>query len=256
MSTSTAIFTAFLLGSLPLWADEKPKAPPKPVLFTAQLKITSEENFKEHDIRTQLQQRAKLRNLDVAINLGELKDSLLTITLKAASSKEARNDLESICHPPRLALRPVHRDNDQLTAEGTQSKPVEGYTLFLYQRELRGGGAHKSWLLLTDAALITEKAVKRAYPGAGQPLVHVELSLAGAAAMRKMTEAMRKGQDRLAVVLNGKVMTAPVVNDTLSSSFVIEGIDSPDERRNLAASLMGNPGPFQITIHGLRQVDK
>lgn len=251
MKTS-AILLAFLCALLPVCAADGPKAPPKPVLFTAQLKIASEKEIKENDLRTKFQERAQTRRVDIAIKLGDPKDNVLTVTLSAPSLEQARKDLRSICLPPTLALRPVHRDNDILTKDGAQTKPVKGYTLYKYERELLDGTVRKSWLLLANGAPIAEKHVKRAFADGGQSLVHIELNLGGAAAMRKMTKPMRKGVDRIAVVLDDKVMTAPVVNDVLTSNFVIEGVGNIGERRALAATLTAKMAPFQVTIHDLR----
>ena len=58
--------------------------------------------------------------------------------------------------------------------------------------------------------------------------------------MRNLTSSMQHGRDRLAIVLDGEVNSAPVVQATLSSIFVIEGVGDAEECKNLSATLM-NP---------------
>jgi hypothetical protein len=78
----------------------------------------------------------------------------------------------------------------------------------------------------------------------------VELSKAGGAQMRMLTEPMEKGVDRLAVILDDKIAWAPTVNDTLSQNFIIMGIEDNAARVSLAAALR-SPLRSQLVLESL-----
>lgn len=168
-------------------------------------------------------------------------EDMILIEMPGISEEEAAWVRNRITDTSILELRAVHPDNDTLAervAAGETREP--GYELFKFEREGKEGGTHTEQLLLSRRNDIKGKHVKDAYADVSAPMVHVVLTSEGGSYMRKLTAPMRKGKDRIAVVLDDVVMTAPQVNDTLSSSFVIEGIDGKDERTDLASTLM-NP---------------
>lgn len=168
-------------------------------------------------------------------------DDMILIEMPGISEEEAAWVRNRITDTSILELRAVHPENDSLAPRVLAKETREpGYELFKYERDREDGTTSVEHLLLARRNDIKGKHVKRAYPDQGQPMVHVELTSEGGSYMRKLTAPMRKRVDRLAVVLDDVVMTAPVVNDILSSNFVIEGIDDPDERKDLSSTLM-NP---------------
>jgi SecD/SecF fusion protein len=69
----------------------------------------------------------------------------------------------------------------------------------------------------------------------------ITLNDEGTDKMIALTKNMRPGVDRIAIVLDGEVISAPVVNQVpLGKQFIIEGLGEPGEVQNLANSLM-NP---------------
>jgi hypothetical protein len=81
-------------------------------------------------------------------------------------------------------------------------------------------------LLITKRALVTSAHVKNAFPDPARvSVIQMELSKAGGAQMRKLTEPMGKGVDRLAVVLDDKDARAPALIDSLSRNFFFTGIE-------------------------------
>ena len=58
--------------------------------------------------------------------------------------------------------------------------------------------------------------------------------------MFALTKNMQHGVDRLALVLDGKVLSAPVVQDTLRAQFEISGMKDAAEAKDIAAALL-NP---------------
>ena len=97
---------------------------------------------------------------------------------------------------------------------------------------------HRERLFLKDEPVITETEVERAGVDPGTPgHLNITLNTPGGRAMKTATSAMRLGHDRLAVVVQGKVNSAPVVQAILSNTFVISGLDKANEAENLAELL-------------------
>lgn len=104
-------------------------------------------------------------------------------------------------------------------------------------------GEQRVWV--SNKAIITEKDVKHA----GQSMVQektidVQLTEKGTAAMVTATAPMRPGIDRMAIIVEGKLHSAPVLRSVpLGKSFIIEGFAEYDDRQltNLARGMMGQP---------------
>ena len=64
---------------------------------------------------------------------------------------------------------------------------------------------------------------------------------------------MRHGQDRLAIVLDGKVLSAPVVQSSLGSNFEISGMNDAAEAKSIAAALL-NPLKNPLLVEEERTV--
>ena len=137
---------------------------------------------------------------------------------------------------PSIAVRMVHPDSLELDREG---KPVpEGYTPYVYEFRDRHGKMQRERLFLKDEPVITEAEVERAGVDPSRPEhLNITLNTPGGRAMKTATSAMRLGHDRLAVVVQGKVNSAPVVQAIISRAFEISGLDGENEAANLAELL-------------------
>lgn len=149
---------------------------------------------------------------------------------------------------PFIAVRMVHPDSLKLDREG---KPApEGYTPYVYEFRNRHGKIQRERLFLKDEPVITEADVERAGVDLGRlQHLHVTLNTRGGKAMKTATSALRLGHDRLAIVVRGKVNSAPVVQAVISRVFEISGLDGESEAANLAELLnrrvaAGKPSPF------------
>jgi SecD/SecF fusion protein len=69
----------------------------------------------------------------------------------------------------------------------------------------------------------------------GRPAVGFRMDANGAVLLGNLTE--QNVGERMAVLLDDRVITAPVLNSKISSNGIIQGIDSPDERRNIIRTL-------------------
>ena len=157
----------------------------------------------------------------------------------------------------RLELRKVNMDgfapgpDGRTLAERIQTKDeprIPGYEVFEHQYTVEGT-KRTEFLLLSRRIALTGKDVQQAWPEsmAGAHHVSIRLSNAGAEKMLDLTGGMTLQRDRLAVVLDGKVITAPVVNAQLHKNFIIEGQESSKEARDLASTML-NPleNPLEI----------
>ncbi|MEE2734648.1 MAG: protein translocase subunit SecD [Verrucomicrobiota bacterium] len=177
-------------------------------------------------------------------------EDMIIIEMPGVSEEEAAWVREIIQKQSVLELRAVHTNNDSLAPQvAAKETAVPGYRLYTHTyTNDRTGDPVTEQLLLEKRNKIEGKHVKKAFPDQGSTgVVRVELSNSGGKLMRNLTAPMRKGSDRLAIVLDGEINSAPVVQATLSSIFVIEGIGDAEECRNLSATLM-NPleNPLKI----------
>lgn len=125
---------------------------------------------------------------------------------------------------PAIAVRMVHPDNQELAGKG---KPApEGYTACVHEFRGNDGEMKRTRLFVKDTPVITEADVERAQADPGSPgQINITLNTRGGRAMKETTSAMVLGHDRLAVLVHGRVTTAPVVMAILSNTFTVSGLD-------------------------------
>ena len=159
----------------------------------------------------------------------------------------------------RLELRKVNLEGEVRGPDGrslaerinTGEEPrVPGYKVYERKRTTEEGTEIISHILLDNRVALTGKDVQQAYPEsmAGSHDVGIRLTDAGADKMINLTKNMVPGTDRIAVVLDGEVLTDPVVNQVpLGKSFQISGQRSQKDAIDLCNALM-NPleNPLQI----------
>ena len=73
--------------------------------------------------------------------------------------------------------------------------------------------------------------------------IHVWLNEAGGKKLKATTAKMRPGQDRLAIIVDGRLISAPFIQGTLDSQFVISGFRDMELRDldDLARKISGRP---------------
>lgn len=163
--------------------------------------------------------------------------------------KQQREIITKIAH---LELLPVHPENRELLSKGIERIP--GWELYTYSFTDDSGKDHTEKLFLTKRSQLSGRDIASAYASPEQRgHVNVTLSSVGADKMWKITSLMKPGYDRLAIVLDGRVVSAPVVQSKLSRNFSISGLDKPGEAEQLAKTL-SNPLTNQLDILEERQV--
>lgn len=102
-------------------------------------------------------------------------------------------------------------------------------------------------IFVKKEAVVTDKDVKEAWPGPPREAgISVTLNEAGAAKMAAATSGMEPGRDRMAMIIDGKVISAPVIRSVpLGASMTVSGFDDLDREglRALAAKISGRPLP-------------
>lgn len=161
-------------------------------------------------------------------------------------SKRIRVILETVA---KLELREVSPRNDEIGADGrslaqrasTGDEIVPGYRVYQLTQADAEGNEFTSPILLNIRAALSGSDIAAAFPSQQRPdAVSVTLNGDGTDKMIALTSVMRKGIDRLAIVLDGEVLSAPTVNDNLGKQFEVSGLDEPGEPKKLANALM-NP---------------
>lgn len=101
-------------------------------------------------------------------------------------------------------------------------------------------GEVKETIFVKDQPIVTTADVAEAHQNpARKDSVSVTLTNEGGKKMFKASKEMRHGVDRIAIIVDGKLISAPIVNDTLSKNFEISGLTNPDEAKKLATRMSG-----------------
>ena len=175
-------------------------------------------------------------------------------------SKAIRKTLEKVA---KLELREVSTRNDEVGQDGKTlaqrvydgSEIVPGYKALLLKGKTEEGQEYTQPILLSRRTALGGSDVASAYPSpTRQDAVAVTLNGAGADKMIELTKDMRPGVDRIAIVLDGEVINAPVVNDTpLGKNFEVSGLHEPGEPKALSDALM-NPLENPLIVEQERSV--
>jgi preprotein translocase subunit SecD len=97
--------------------------------------------------------------------------------------------------------------------------------------------------------VITGRDIRTARPSVGQlnqPIVEFQLKPEAAAVFAEATGANIGSQ--IAIVLDGRVVSAPRINARISDSGIIEGGFTREEAHDLAVMLRSGPLPARLTV--------
>jgi SecD/SecF fusion protein len=180
--------------------------------------------------------------------------------VEAAESDRIRATLEKVA---KLELHEVSTRNDepgpdgkslaQRVADGTEKVP--GYLAYVLKQKNDEGVETNRPILLKRRPGLGGADIANAYPSPAQNnAVAISLNNAGADKMIALTQNMVEGQGRIAIVLDGVVLSAPVVQKVpLGKEFEVTGLNEPGEATQLANSLM-NPLENALVIDQFSKV--
>jgi len=149
----------------------------------------------------------------------------------------------------RLEFKLLDEEGD-LSAALKGDVPAGDEVLYQVERNVRTGATSRKPLLIKKQILMTGDSITDAkvQPGqAGGMIVHMDFNRTGAAQFERITgEHVR---ERLAIILDNRVYSAPVIKDRISGgSAIIEGTFSPEEASDLALVLRAGSLPAPVKI--------
>ncbi|VVM06096.1 hypothetical protein MAMC_00946 [Methylacidimicrobium cyclopophantes] len=175
--------------------------------------------------------------------------------LAEAEKNAARQQLSKVA---KLEFKLVHPQNAQLLAEiqaGQGRIPPDYEVLSFAPEEGRSGGGLRQ-ILVKRRAEMGGKFVRRAFRGfdeVGRPTVVIEFTDEGSRRFGAITSSNIGKQ--LAIVLDGEVKSAPVIQSAIFRSAVISGGNmTPKEAEDLA-SVLENPLEMPVKLLEERGID-
>lgn len=163
----------------------------------------------------------------------------------------------------KLELREVSPRNNETDADGKTlaqrvqdgAEIVPGYRAYNHRSKDADGNESTLPILLNRRAALDGGDIAIASLSASRPdAVDITLNGTGTDKMIAFTKDMRPNLDRIAIVMNGEVMSVPVVQSVpLGRNFMINGLDEPGEAQALAISLM-HPLVNPLKVEELRQI--
>jgi SecD/SecF fusion protein len=180
--------------------------------------------------------------------------------VKPEESAEIRRTLETVA---KLELREVSPRNNEIGKNGKSlaqrvldgEEIVPGYRAYELTQKDEDGNESTTPILLNRRAALGGSDIVIASPSMSQmDAVDITLDGPGTDKMIALTQNMRPGQDRIAIVLDGIVQNAPVVQSVpLGKKFEINGLNEPGETKKLANALM-NPLENPLIVEEERSV--
>jgi SecD/SecF fusion protein len=162
-------------------------------------------------------------------------------------SARIRATLEQVA---KLELRKVSERSEEPGPNGktladrvlNDGELAVGERAYLYTSKDEEGNEFKRPILLSRRSALGGSDIANAVPSPQQAdAVAITLNNEGTDKMIALTKNMRPGVDRIAIVLDGEVISAPTVNQVpLGKQFIVEGLREPGEVQTLANALM-NP---------------
>jgi SecD/SecF fusion protein len=172
--------------------------------------------------------------------------------LSQASQDEARNNIQKAAF---LEFRMVDPNSDQLLKEGMVPPSDQMLTMKRKNRD----GSYTIETNLVEKKLangLTGKYITRAFanrdPVTGEPLIEFEFNSDGAEKFADVTE--NHINDRLAIVLDGQLYSAPVIQTRIAGRGQITGMADIDEAITIA-NVLENPLETPVKIDEMREVD-
>ena len=214
----------------------------------------------EHVAHTITAIEKRISHLGISnLHIKSLEQDQISLELIATTQDQLQLVRKTIQTPALLELKTVYPENrilaDRVAAD-PENEIVPGYELKVLRDTDDEGNPTSENLLIARRAALDSSHVKHAQElyGPYEGELTVELSAEGGERMFQLTNSMAHGRDRLAIVLDGKVLSAPVVQATLRNKFQISGMTDAAEAKNLAAALT-NPLTNPLRIEKERTIE-
>lgn len=175
--------------------------------------------------------------------------------LSEQDKEAARQQLSQVAH---LEFRIVHPQNDSLIQQALLDRnqiPV-GFEILNYRFTLDSGESQSQPMLVKRIPEMTGKHVAKAGVGftqLGEPNVTIDFTGQGSKIFGEVTQANLK--QRLAIVLDREVKSAPVIQEVMFSNASISGGKMTQKQAEDLASVLENPLETPVKIVEERGVD-
>lgn len=202
--------------------------------------LSADGDAPEATLVSELRRRAEILTIPSEIDPGPAGDRKITLRLRAKDESEAHGSLAALCQSGHLTVRAVHDRTVYLTdvARTDPSKIPADCDLLTYSFPREDGTIHTENLVVHRPIIVQSADIERARPEASEDgVIHITLSPKGGQKMIAATKTMQKGRSRLAIILDDRIISAPVVGGVLSSQFIIQGFNSFEETKAVAAAL-------------------
>lgn len=178
--------------------------------------------------------------------------NLIEVQIPAADPAKREETKAILTKVAKLQILPVHPRNNELVAEGRIRVP--GYRMYEYTFKNGKNEDVTERIFLEKRESLTGKDIVRAGVDLARPgHVNVTLSNEGADKMYNLTSRMQLGHDRMAIVLDDVVKSAPTVQAILSKSFEISGLDAPGEAEALT-KVLSNPLTNKLNFESASEI--
>jgi SecD/SecF fusion protein len=173
--------------------------------------------------------------------------------LSQANQDEARKNIQKAAY---LEFRMVHHESDQLIKDGIIEPGYE--VLKMRRKALDGTVTLESFLVQKKLANgLTGKYVKRAFPSRNpvnnEPVVELQFNTDGAERFYDVTS--QNVGERMAIVLDGELYTAPVIQGPIRGNCEISGGNMDINEAITIANILENPLETPVTIDEMSEVD-
>ncbi len=249
------VIGALAIGSLAILAPRKSMKTDGGTEFSLRLLPLEDENGTKQPI-TKKQVNQAIGVLEKRLKAMKVRDAHVTpqgdsgiLVQIPGVTAETSQPLKSLLKiSGKLELREVHPRNDEANLNGKTlaarveagNEIVPGYKAYTYQHKDADGNPRSVPILLNRRAALGGQDIELATPSPQQPgAVSISLNDAGTDKMIALTQNMTPQRDRIAIVLDGVVISAPVVNQVpLGKNFIVEGLREAGEVQSLASALM------------------
>ncbi len=187
----------------------------------------------------------------------------ILLQMPGVSPEESEKIRATLQKVAKLELREVSQRSNEVGANGKSmalrvslgEEILPGYLAFKHKTKTQDGKEMSEPILLSRRVALGGSDISIARPSGMQPdVVDITLNGPGTDKMIALTQNMQKGVDRIAIVLDGEVLSAPTVQQVpLGKDFQISGLNDPGEPQNLANALM-NPLENALKIDEMRNV--
>lgn len=184
-------------------------------------------------------------------------DNGIEIQIAGLSTKDNPEVIEAIKKPARLEFRTIHPNQ---TPQSITDKAPPGYEVLAEERETRGGEAFEVLHFVKIIPEATGEIIADAFPSQTQTggfQINLEMTGDGAKVFRQVTERLAPQGNQpgkpLAIVLDGKLYSAPTIQAVLSKNAQITGSFSQREAIELA-NVLNNPLAVELRVDQMYEV--